>query len=232
MAYESMEIMEIFDTYEEKLDKTLTSLKNEYLNIRAGRANPRVLDKVVVDYYGQPTPINQVGNITVPEARMLVVSAWDDNMLKNIEKAIIAANIGINPQNDGKVIRLIFPELTGDKRKELAKNIKAMAENAKVALRNARRDINDVLKKMKKDSAITEDDLATYEKDVDKKLNEKVDAKRAAEEAGYSVEIVENISPKQLFWDTRLVVGVKYDEERKVCVLTVSNFLLNVKSED
>ncbi|MCX4367621.1 MAG: ribosome recycling factor [Clostridia bacterium] len=176
MAYESMEIMEIFDTYEEKLDKTLTSLKNEYLNIRAGRANPRVLDKVVVDYYGQPTPINQVGNITVPEARMLVVSAWDVNMLKNIEKAIIAANIGINPQNDGKVIRLIFPELTGDKRKELAKNIKAMAENAKVALRNARRDINDVLKKMKKDSAITEDDLATYEKDVDKKLNEKIDA--------------------------------------------------------
>lgn len=171
-----MEIMEIFDTYEEKLDKTLTSLKNEYLNIRAGRANPRVLDKVVVDYYGQPTPINQVGNITVPEARMLVVSAWDVNMLKNIEKAIIAANIGINPQNDGKVIRLIFPELTGDKRKELAKNIKAMAENAKVALRNARRDINDVLKKMKKDSAITEDDLATYEKDVDKKLNEKIDA--------------------------------------------------------
>ena len=176
MAYESMEIMEIFDTYEEKVDKTLTSLKNEYLNIRAGRANPRVLDKVVVDYYGQPTPINQVGNITVPEARMLVVSAWDVNMLKNIEKAIIAANIGINPQNDGKVIRLIFPELTGDKRKELAKNIKAMAENAKVALRNARRDINDVLKKMKKDSAITEDDLATYEKDVDKKLNEKIDA--------------------------------------------------------
>jgi len=176
MAYESMEIMEIFDTYEEKLDKTLTSLKNEYLNIRAGRANPRVLDKVVVDYYGKPTPINQVGNITVPEARMLVVSAWDVNMLKNIEKAIIAANIGINPQNDGKVIRLIFPELTGDKRKELAKNIKAMAENAKVALRNARRDINDVLKKMKKDSAITEDDLATYEKDVDKKLNEKIDA--------------------------------------------------------
>jgi len=176
MAYESMEIMEIFDTYEEKLDKTLTSLKNEYLNIRAGRANPRVLDKVVVDYYGQPTPINKVGNITVPEARMLVVSAWDVNMLKNIEKAIIAANIGINPQNDGKVIRLIFPELTGDKRKELAKNIKAMAENAKVALRNARRDINDVLKKMKKDSAITEDDLATYEKDVDKKLNEKIDA--------------------------------------------------------
>ena len=176
MAYESMEIMEIFDTYEEKLDKTLTSLKNEYLNIRAGRANPRVLDKVVVDYYGQPTPINQVGNITVPEARMLVVSAWDVNMLKNIEKAIIAANLGINPQNDGKVIRLIFPELTGDKRKELAKNIKAMAENAKVALRNARRDINDVLKKMKKDSAITEDDLATYEKDVDKKLNEKIDA--------------------------------------------------------
>ena len=117
-----------------------------------------------------------MGNITVPEARMLVVSAWDVNMLKNIEKAIIAANIGINPQNDGKVIRLIFPELTGDKRKELAKNIKAMAENAKVALRNARRDINDVLKKMKKDSAITEDDLATYEKDVDKKLNEKIDA--------------------------------------------------------
>lgn len=175
MAYESMEIMEIFDTYEEKLDKTLNSLKNEYLNIRAGRANPHVLDKVMVDYYGQPTPINQVGNITVPEARMIVISAWDVNMLKNIEKAIIAANIGINPQNDGKVIRLIFPELTGDKRKELAKNIKAMAENAKVALRNARRDINDALKKMKKDSAITEDDLSTYEKDVDKKLNEKID---------------------------------------------------------
>lgn len=175
MAYESMEIIELFDEYETKLNKALQNLKNEYQNLRAGRANPHILDKVEVDYYGQPTPINQVGNITVPEARMLVITTWDINMLKNVEKAIIAANIGINPQNDGKVIRLIFPELTGEKRKELAKSIKAMSENTKVVLRNARRDINDTLKKMKKDSAITEDEQSVYEKDVDKKLNEVID---------------------------------------------------------
>ena len=172
MLYEDMEIIELFDEYESKLDKSLQNLKNEFMNLRAGRANPHILDKIEVDYYGQPTPINQVGNITVPEARMLVVTCWDSNMLKNVEKAIAAANIGINPQNDGKVIRLIFPELTGDKRKELAKNIKAMAENCKVVLRNARRDINDALKKFKKDSKVTEDELSTYEKDVDKKLND------------------------------------------------------------
>ena len=172
MVYEDMEILELFDEYEAKLNKAVESLRGEYMNLRAGRANPHILDKVEVDYYGQMTPINQVGNITVPEARMLVVSVWDSNMLKNVEKAIIAANVGINPQNDGKVIRLIFPELTGDKRKELAKSIRSMAENTKIALRNARRDINDALKKMKKESTVTEDELSVYEKDVDKKLSD------------------------------------------------------------
>ena len=175
MLYEDMEILELFDEFDTKMSKAYENLRSEFMNLRAGRANPHVLDKVEVDYYGQMTPINQVGNITVPEARMLVVSVWDANMLKNVEKAIIAANIGINPQNDGKVIRLIFPELTGEKRKELAKNIKSMAENTKIVLRNARRDINDSLKKFKKDSKITEDEQSVYEKDVDKKLAEMID---------------------------------------------------------
>lgn len=175
MAYDIDEILEVFDEFETKLAKCVNNLSNEYLQLKAGRANAHILEKVLVDYYGTPTPVNQMSNISVPEARLLVISPWDASTLKNIEKAILAANIGLTPNNDGKVIRLVFPELTQDRRKELAKTIKATSENAKVVLRNARRDINDVLKKLKKDSIITEDDCATYEKDVDKTLAEAID---------------------------------------------------------
>ncbi len=140
-----------------------------------GRANPHILDKIVVDYYGVPTPLKQIGNIQVPEARMLLISVWDTSILKEVEKAIIAANTGIMPTNDGKVLRMVFPELTQERRKELCKTLKSLAENTKVALRNARRDINDSIKKMKKDSLISEDDAATYEKDVDKKLASQIE---------------------------------------------------------
>ena len=126
--------------YEEKMDKTIDSLMNDYASIRAGRANPHVLDKIKVDYYGTPTPIQQVGNISVPEARMILIQPWEKSLLKAIEKAIQTSDLGINPNNDGSCIRLIFPELTEDRRKELAKDVKKKGENAKVAVRNIRRD--------------------------------------------------------------------------------------------
>ena len=125
--------------YEEKMDKTIDSLMNDYASIRAGRANPHVLDKIKVDYYGTPTPIQQVGNISVPEARMILIQPWEKSLLKAIEKAIQTSDLGINPNNDGSCIRLIFPELTEDRRKELAKDVKKKGENAKVAVRNIRR---------------------------------------------------------------------------------------------
>lgn len=174
MAYESMEILELFDEFETKMDKCVSNLKNEYSQMKAGRANSHILDKITADYYGTETPINQMANISIPEARLLVISPWDASCVKAIEKAIIAANIGITPNSDGKVIRLIFPELTEERRRDLVKQIKSTSENCKVVLRNARRDINDSLKKMKKDSAISEDDCAIYEKDVDKKLAEQI----------------------------------------------------------
>ena len=161
--------------FEEKMGKSLENLKAEYMTIRAGRANPHILDKIVVDYYGVPTPLKQIGNIQTPEARVLMITVWDTSILKEVEKAIIAANTGITPNNDGKVIRMIFPELTQERRKELCKSLKALSENTKVALRNARRDINDAIKKMKKDSLISEDDATLYEKDVDKKLASQID---------------------------------------------------------
>ncbi|MEG1509296.1 MAG: ribosome recycling factor [Clostridia bacterium] len=162
----------LFEEYKEKLSKTLNAFVSELANMKAGRANPRLLDKVLVDYYGNLTPINQVGNISIPEARILMISVWDNSMLKAVEKAIIAANIGVTPNNDGKVIRLIFPELTTDRRKDLVKQLKAQAESCKVVLRNTRRDINDSLKKMKKNTEITEDECSNYEKDVDTIINE------------------------------------------------------------
>lgn len=174
MAYEDMEILELFDEFETKLDKCVSNLKYEFSSLKAGRANAHILDKITADYYGTETPINQMANISIPEARLLVISPWDASCVKNIEKAIIAANIGINPNSDGKVIRLIFPELTEERRRDLVKQIKATSENCKVVLRNARRDINDSLKKMKKDATISEDDCALYEKDVDKKLAEQI----------------------------------------------------------
>ena len=154
--------------YEEKMDKTIDSLMNDYASIRAGRANPHVLDKIKVDYYGTPTPIQQVGNISVPEARMILIQPWEKSLLKAIEKAIQTSDLGINPNNDGSCIRLIFPELTEDRRKELAKDVKKKGENAKVAVRNIRRDANDTFKKMQKNDEISEDDLKDAEDKIQK----------------------------------------------------------------
>ncbi len=172
MSYDIMEVLELLDSYESSLKKAVDSYKTHILNIRAGRANPHILDKVMVDYYGTPTPLNQMGSISVPEAKMIVVSIWDNSALKAAEKAIIDANVGITPNNDGKVIRLVFPDLTEERRQALVKELKQTTENAKVALRNHRRDANEGLKKLKKDSLITEDDVKSLEKDVDKILND------------------------------------------------------------
>lgn len=158
----------VFETAKTKMGKTVTALVSEYGAIRAGRANPQILDKLTVDYYGTPTPINQLGSISVAEARVLVVQPWDKSVLKSIEKAIQTSDIGINPQNDGSVIRLTFPPLTEDRRKELAKEIQKIGENSKVAVRSIRRDCVDKLKAMKKASEITEDDLKDGEKEVQK----------------------------------------------------------------
>lgn len=171
---EKIEVLEVFDKYEEKLEKGVSNLKSEYAKLKAGRANAHVLDKITVDYYGTPTPIKQLGNISIPEARILMISVWDVSALKSVEKAINEANIGINPQNDGKVIRLIFPELTEARRKDLCKEIKAMGENTKIALRNARRDANDAIKKLKKDNVVTEDEVSVCEKEIDKLLADAV----------------------------------------------------------
>lgn len=153
---------------EEKMTKTVANLEKEYVTIRAGRANPHVLDRITVDYYGAATPINQVGNITVPEARLIQIQPWDTTLLKAIEKAINQSDIGINPSNDGKVIRLLFPELTEERRIALTKDIKKKAEESKVAIRNVRRDTMDALKKQEKAKEITEDELSTFEEKVQK----------------------------------------------------------------
>jgi ribosome recycling factor len=159
---------ETINQAKDKMNKCLNSLANEFATIRAGRANPGVLDKITVDYYGAPTPINQLAAISVSEGRTLVISPWEKPQLKAIEKAIQASDIGINPVNDGNVIRLTFPQLTEDRRKELAKDIKSLGEKAKVTVRNVRRDTMEKLKKMKKNSEITEDELADGEKKVQK----------------------------------------------------------------
>ena len=143
--------------------------------IRAGRANPHILDKVEVEYYGTMTPLNQMANVTIAEARVLVVSVWDKSALKNVEKAILAANVGITPNNDGTVIRLVFPEVTEERRRALVKDIKQGAEETKIVLRNHRRDINEELKKLKKDSTITEDDLTNFLEEVDKRLAKEIE---------------------------------------------------------
>lgn len=154
----------IFSKTKEKMEKCLNSLERDYKAVRAGRANPAILDRVTVDYYGTPTPINQMAAISVPEPRMLMIQPWDASTLKEIEKAINTAEIGINPSNDGKAIRLVFPPLTEERRKELVKDIAKRAEEAKVAIRNVRRDAMDDLKKLKKNNEITEDDQKTGEK--------------------------------------------------------------------
>ena len=153
--------------YEEKMKKTLGSLEAELTTIRAGRANPHILDKLTVDYYGSPTPIQQVANISVPEARMIQIQPWEKSMVKEIEKAILTSDIGINPTNDGTVIRLVFPELTEERRKELVKDVKKKGEAAKVAVRNIRRDGNDAFKKLK-GSDVSEDEIKGLEEELQK----------------------------------------------------------------
>ena len=154
--------------YEEKMEKTISVFKENLAEIRAGRANPAILNKIMVDYYGVPTPINQVAGISVPEARLIVIQPWDLNLLKEIEKEILKADIGINPNNDGKVIRLAFPELNEERRKELVKEIKKIAEEAKVAIRSIRRDGIDEAKAKQKNSEITEDELKSAETEIQK----------------------------------------------------------------
>ena len=158
------ERLQVFDT---KMQKTLNNLEAELRTIRAGRANPHILDKLVVDYYGMPTPIQQVANVSVPEARMIQIQPWEKKMIKVIEKAIMTSDIGINPSNDGSVIRLIFPELTEDRRKELVKDVKKKGEAAKVAVRNIRRDGNDAFKKLK-GSDVSEDEIKDLETQLQK----------------------------------------------------------------
>ena len=166
----------MYEEIEEKMKKAVSVLEEQLGTVRAGRANPKILDKILVEYYGVPTPINQVANIMVPEARMITIQPWDASLLKEVEKAILKADIGINPNNDGKMIRLIFPELTEDRRKELVKDIKKMSEDSKIALRNIRRDGIDGFKAQEKASEITEDDLHKAEDDI-QKLTDKYVAK-------------------------------------------------------
>lgn len=159
---------EIIKTCGEKMDKTINVIQKDLSTLRAGRANPQILDKIMVDYYGTPTPINQIGNISSPEPRMLVISPWESSMIKAIEKAIQTSDLGINPSNDGKIIRLMVPELTEERRKDLCKQVKKQIEEGKVALRSIRRDGMDGVKKLKKDSKITEDEQKVAEKDLQK----------------------------------------------------------------
>ncbi len=153
--------------YEEKMTKAYEFLQSDYAGIRAGRANPHILDKLRVDYYGAPTPVQQVGNITVPEARIIQIAPWEKSLIKAIEKAIMTSDIGITPSNDGSVIRLVFPELTEERRKDLVKEVKKKAEEAKVAVRNIRREGNDAFKKLGKED-VSEDEIKSLEEDLQK----------------------------------------------------------------
>ena len=163
-----------FNELEERMNKTISVLQENFSEVRAGRANPAILNKIMIDYYGVPTPINQVAGISVPEARLIVIQPWDASILKEIEKEILKADIGINPNNDGKVIRLMFPELNEERRKEIVKDIKKMAEDSKVAIRSIRRDGIDEAKAMQKESLITEDDLRTAEDKIQKLTDKKI----------------------------------------------------------
>lgn len=156
------------EQFEEKMKKSLNALSEEYATIRAGRANPHVLDKIMVDYYGTPSPLQTVANISVPEARVIQIQPWEASLVKEIEKAIMVSELGITPNNDGKIIRLVFPELTEDRRKELVKDVKKKGENAKVAIRNIRRDANDSIKKQNKVNEISDDEAKQAEEQVQK----------------------------------------------------------------
>ena len=168
--------------YDEKMTKTMHSLQGELGAIRAGRANPHVLDKIVVDYYGTPTPIQQVANVSVPEARMIQIQPWESSLIKGIEKAILTSDLGLNPSNDGKVIRLVFPELTEERRKELVKDVKKKGEAAKVAVRNIRRDANDAFKKLAKQD-VSEDEIKELEEKIQKSTDKYIKEVDAAVDA-------------------------------------------------
>lgn len=179
------QVEELLLILDDKLTKTVNVLKEEYSAVRAGRANPHVLDKVTVDYYGALTPVTQTASVSVQEGRCLVIAPWDVSILKGIEKAIQLSNIGITPTNDGKVIRLVFPELTEERRKELCKQVKKMGEDAKVAARNNRRDAMDGIKKLKNDKTLSEDEAAGVEKEVEKAVSDavaKIDSAASAKE--------------------------------------------------
>lgn len=170
---------------EEEIEKAENHQINEYLVVRAGRANPHILDKVMIDYYGVPTPIKNMASITVPEARILAISVWDQSQMKNVVKAITAADLGVNPNEDGKVIRLVFPMLTEERRKELVKQVKKIAEDAKIAVRNARRDAMDMIKDLEKNGEISEDEQKTYEADIQKLIDiacDKIEERSKAKE--------------------------------------------------
>ena len=175
MNFENEQVEMILLDTAERTDKTCSVLASDFASVRAGRANPHILNKILVDYYGTPTPINQVGNLSVADARCLVIAPWDASMLKVIEKQLLQENIGITPSNDGKVIRLVFPQLTEERRKELVKQVKKMAEDAKVAVRNIRRDGMEALKKLKNDKAISEDEHAGAEKELDKHISKEIE---------------------------------------------------------
>lgn len=167
-----------YEAIESKMDKTINNLIENFNAIRAGRANPRVLDKITVDYYGAPSPLNAVANIQVPEARMITLAPWDPSMLREIEKAILSSDLGITPSNDGKIIRLVFPILTEERRKELVKTVKGYGEEAKIAIRNVRRDAIDKMRAANKKKELTDDDLKDFEEKVQKitdKFTKKVD---------------------------------------------------------
>lgn len=158
----------------DKMEKTIGIVMKDLSTLRAGRANPQILDKITVDYYGTPTPLNQVGNVSSPEPRMLVIAPWEPKMIGPIEKAILKSDLGINPSNDGKVVRLMVPELNEERRKDLCKQVKKMVEEGKVAIRNTRRDSLEAIKKLKKDSKITEDDMKTAETEMQKVVDAKI----------------------------------------------------------
>ncbi|CDD16308.1 MAG: ribosome recycling factor [Clostridia bacterium] len=164
-----------FNEFEEKMDKTISVFEENLSEIRAGRANPAILNKITINYYGTPTPINQVAGISVPEARLIVIQPWDASILKEIEKEILKADIGINPNNDGKVIRLVFPELNEERRKEIVKDIRKLAEEAKISIRAIRRDGIDLAKVKQKNSEITEDELKNAENQIQKLTDKKIE---------------------------------------------------------
>lgn len=172
MNYNNENVELIFGEYDEALEKAVKHYESELASVRAGRANPHILDKILVDYYGTPTPIQHMANVSVPEARQIMIAPWDISNVKNISKAILASDLGLTPTDDGRVIRLNFPMLTEERRRDLVKQTKKLVEDTKVICRNARRDAIEELKKLKKDSEITEDEEAGFEKEVQKKLDE------------------------------------------------------------